>query len=220
MTVRSYALDGFCDASLKAYAAVVYLRFETETNTYSHLLCSKTQVAPLKKVTIPRLELLSALLLARLISTITNALESEIELAKPTCHTDSQVALCWIKGVDKEWKQFVQNRLIEIRKLVPVDHWRHCPGTQNPADVPSRGASTLELSEKLGLWLNGSPIVQAPAERVESEDVTLTDECLAKLKAGNREKLTTNLLSCNETSVVISCQDYSNLRRLLRVTAY
>ena len=99
-----------------------YLRFETETNTYSHLLCSKTRVAPLKKVTIPRLELLSALLLARLISTITNALESEIELAKPTCHTDSQVALCWIKWVDQEWKQFVQNRVVEIRNFVPIDH--------------------------------------------------------------------------------------------------
>ena len=71
VTVRSYALDGFCNASLKAYAAVVYLRVETESSTYSHLLCSKTRVAPLKKVTIPRLELLSALLLARLISTVT-----------------------------------------------------------------------------------------------------------------------------------------------------
>lgn len=154
--MRSYALDGFCDASLRAYTAVVYLQFETKTNTYSHLLCSKTRVAPLKKVTILRLELLSALLLARLISTITNALESEIELAKSPCHTDSQVALCWFKGVDKEWKQ---NWVIEIRKLVPVDHWRHCPGTQNPAGIPSRGASTLELGERLGLWLNGPPTI-------------------------------------------------------------
>ena len=61
-------------------------------------------------------------------------------------------------------------RVIEIRKLIPVDHWRHCLGTQNPADIPSRGASTLELGERLGLWLNGPPTIQAPAERVESED--------------------------------------------------
>lgn len=120
MMVRSYALVGFCDASLRAYAAAIYLRFETENNTNFHLLCSKTRVALLKKVTIPRLELLSALLLARLISTIMNTLEPKIELDKPMCYTDSQVALCWIKGVDKEWKQFVQNRVIEIQKLVPL----------------------------------------------------------------------------------------------------
>ncbi|MCG8621379.1 MAG: hypothetical protein MJE68_05165, partial [Proteobacteria bacterium] len=89
MMVRSHKLVGFCDASLRAYAAAVYLRVETK-NTYSHLLCSRTRVAPLKKISIPRLELLSALLLARLISMITNALETEIELAEPTCHTDSQ----------------------------------------------------------------------------------------------------------------------------------
>jgi hypothetical protein len=219
-TVKSYSLDGFCDASLKAYAAVIYLRVETETNTYSHLLCSKTRVAPLKKVTIPRLELLSALLLARLISTITNVLEPEIELIEPTCHTDSQVALCWIKGVDKEWKQFVQNRVLEIRKLVPVTQWRHCPGTKNPADIPSRGASTSELSEKLELWLNGPSTIEPASELIESEDTGLSDDCLAELKAGNREKVTANLLSCNDTGMAISCQDYSNLRRLLRVTAY
>ena len=220
MTVKSYALDGFCDASQRAYAAVVYLRVETETNTHAHLLCSKTRVAPVKKVTIPRLELLSALLLARLISTITHALESEIELVEPTCHTDSQVALCWIKGVDKEWKQFVQNRVVEIRKLVPFACWKHCPGTRNPADIPSRGVLTTEFSAKLGLWLNGPSTIQSPEEMMESEDVTLSDECLAELKARNREKMTTNLLNSNDSNVIVSCQDYSNLRRLLRVTAY
>ena len=95
--VRSHALVGFCDASLRAYAAAVYLRIETENNIYSHLFCSKTRVAPLKKLTILILEFLFALLLASLISTITNALEPGIELAEPTCHTDSQVALYWIK---------------------------------------------------------------------------------------------------------------------------
>lgn len=100
--VRSYSLQGFCNASQKAYAAVVYLQVRTRDSTSTQFLCSKTRVAPVKKVTIPQLELLSALLLARLISTVKQALEPEHRLGDLTCYTDSQVVLCWIKGRDKE----------------------------------------------------------------------------------------------------------------------
>ncbi|GFW08076.1 uncharacterized protein TNCV_2978442 [Trichonephila clavipes] len=59
-------LHGFCDASTKAYAAVVYLKSKQEI----HLVSAKTRVAPIKQLTIPRLELCGALLLAELISVI------------------------------------------------------------------------------------------------------------------------------------------------------
>ena len=138
---RTHDLIGFCDASQSAYAAVVYLRAKTGHQWSSTLLAAKTRVAPLKIVTIPRLELLSGLLLARLMRAIHHALESEIQLDMPTCYTDSQIALCWIKEEDKEWKQFVENRVSEIRRLVPAKHWKHCAGTENPADIPSRGTT-------------------------------------------------------------------------------
>lgn len=93
--IKSYSLQGFCDASQKAYAVVVYLQVKAESSIRTQFLCSKIRVAPSKGVTIPRLELLSALLLARLISTVKCALESEITLDSIICYTDSQVALCW-----------------------------------------------------------------------------------------------------------------------------
>lgn len=130
--VRSYSLQGFCDASLRAYAAVIYLQADTETGVFPQFLCAKTSVAPVKGFTIPRLELMSALLLARLISSVGRAQQSEVKLEEPTCYTDSQVALYWIQGEAKEWKQFVQNSVTEIRGLVPIEHWRHCTGVQNP----------------------------------------------------------------------------------------
>ena len=68
--VNSYTLFGFCDASLRAYAAVVYLLMETENEHVVKFLASKTRVSPLRKQTIPRLELLSALLLAQLMESI------------------------------------------------------------------------------------------------------------------------------------------------------
>ena len=141
--VLTYSLRVFCDASQQAYAAVVYLVAETASSKSVCLLCSKTRVAPLKTTTIPRLELLSALLLSRLLDAVTNALSPELTLDSPLCYTDSEIAFCWIRREEKEWKQFVQNRVIEIQNLVPASCWRHCPGIENPADLPSRGV-TLE----------------------------------------------------------------------------
>ena len=61
-------LHGFCDASEQAYAAVVYLRMtDTDGNIQIALVTSKTKVAPIKRLTIPRLELCGAQLLARLL---------------------------------------------------------------------------------------------------------------------------------------------------------
>jgi hypothetical protein len=101
-----YGLHGFSDASVGAYAAVVYLKIRTPQETVVRFIASKTRVAPVHSETIPRFELLAALLLARLISTISKALSPEMFLEPPTCYTDSQVALCWIKGQKHEWKQF------------------------------------------------------------------------------------------------------------------
>ena len=83
--VISYQLCGFCDASCKAHAAVVYL-LETSAGCKVQFVASKTRVTPLKSQTIPRLELLSAVLLARLMSSITQAIEREITVKTPLFH--------------------------------------------------------------------------------------------------------------------------------------
>ena len=151
---QSARLVGFCDASAKAYAAVVYLRLESEARLNVRFLAAKTRVSPLGGMTIPRLELLSALLLSKLIVGIRIALQSELSLGDPVCYTDSRVELYWIQGCDQELKQFVENRATSIRASVPAQHWRHCSGKENPADIPSRGMTASELSRS-HLWLNG-----------------------------------------------------------------
>ncbi|XP_068670918.1 uncharacterized protein [Montipora foliosa] len=111
--VTSYTLHGFGDASEKAYCAVVYLVLETSSGNYPVLLTSKTRVAPLAKQSIPRLELLSGVILARLASSVKEALQSQVQIDKTYLWLDSKTAIYWIKG-SKEWKQFVQNRVNEI----------------------------------------------------------------------------------------------------------
>ena len=129
------------------------------------------------------------------------------------------VALYWIVGEDKEWKQFVQNRVTEIRSLIPAESWRHCPGIRNPADIPSRSISAAELHGRMELWLHGPQCLE---ESTEPEKPTLENfprECLMEVKVKDRKKVMFSMVSSNRPTVV-PCEDYSTLQRLLRVTAY
>ena len=95
-------LEGFCDASSLAYRAVVYLRIEIPTDTVVRFVTAKTRVAQMHNSTIPRLELLAALLLARLVTAVSRALQPELPLQGTRCYSDSTVTLYWIKGEGHE----------------------------------------------------------------------------------------------------------------------
>ena len=87
--VISCSLHGFGDASCKAYAAVIYLHITTTNGRYLKFVASKSRVAPVKHESIPRLELLATLVLARLITHVGDALKPEVEITEMTCWTDS-----------------------------------------------------------------------------------------------------------------------------------
>ena len=216
--MKSYHLIGFCDASLRAYAVVVYLLIETDSEQHLRFLAAKTRVSPSNRQTRPGLELLSAFLLARLMTTVRHALTDCIPLDQSLCYTDSKVALFWIQGLGKDWKPFVQNRVQEIRKLLPVDCWRHCSGKVNPADIPSRGMRPLELSVNL-MWRDG------PDWPIESEEkateLQMPEDCLTEVKKD--KEVVHNLLAVGEPcgiGQVMDCKKYSSLHHLLMVTVY
>ena len=110
------SLHGFSDVSKKAYCAAIYLTCETTKGIYSRLLCSKVRIAPLKSLTIPRLELMAAKILATLMETAQKALSSDTKADEVKYWTDSITVLYWVlnKG---EWKTFVQHRVNEILAL-------------------------------------------------------------------------------------------------------
>ena len=97
--VLTYTLCGFSDASLTAYAAVIYLAVETASRITTRFVVAKTRISPLKKQSIPRLELFAALLLVRLMDTVSKALRNEVTLSSP------RLTRCTLL---KSWRPFVQ----------------------------------------------------------------------------------------------------------------
>ena len=106
--------------------------------------------------------------------------------------------------------------MIEIRSLVPPSCWRHCPGTQNPADIPSRGVSSQEFQDKMMLWLHGPSL---PTQDHSKKMVTPPRECISEMRT-RKDKSTTTLITQVFPTALLQCEDYSCLKRLIRITAY
>nr|CAI5857725.1 unnamed protein product [Callosobruchus analis] len=146
-------LHGFCDASTKAYGAVVYLRsVDVSGNIQVTLLCSKSKVAPIKMLTTPRLELCGALVLAQLVSKVKEALNIHID--DTFLWSDSTVVLNWIRASPNQFQIFIANRITQIQNATSMDYWHYISTKENPADLVSRGVLPSKLIANK-LWLHG-----------------------------------------------------------------
>ena len=156
--ISSMQLHGFSDASERAYAGVIYLRMsDAEGHIFVSLVMSKTKVAPIKRITIPRLELCGAHLLAQMLHHVKEVLH--IPLSAVRAWTDSTIVLNWLSGSSRRFKTYVGNRVSHVVDLIPPDCWSHVNGADNPADCASRGVLPSELIDH-PLWWTGPDWLQ------------------------------------------------------------
>ncbi|XP_078382421.1 uncharacterized protein LOC144665122 [Oculina patagonica] len=145
-------LHHFSDASVKGYGQCSYLRL---TDEHQRIHCSfvmgKSRVAPLKPVTIPRLELTAAVCSVRISQQLRQELEYRID--QEYFWTDSRVVLGYISNVSRRFHVFVANRVQEIQENTSVDQWKYIESKQNPADEASRGMKAQELLDSR--WITG-----------------------------------------------------------------
>lgn len=108
----------------------------------------------------------------------------------------------------------------EIRELLPISCWRHCPGSDNPADIPSRGLTQIELSANR-LWHCGPDWQQKAPDESLSDVKEMPADCLTEMNSKDRK---TYSLLIGDTAVslenVMQCEKYTSLSHLLAVTAY
>ena len=146
----------FTDASEIAYGAAVYLRCADDKGTVtSSLVASKSKVAPVKTVSLPRLELCAAHLGVKLLKTVESSLSTlEIPLQKSRAWTDSTIVLAWLSALPKNWKTFVANRVSEIQEALHPSCWGHVLTKDSHPDFVSRGTEATQLIDKT-LWWRG-----------------------------------------------------------------
>ncbi|XP_049869877.1 uncharacterized protein LOC126369487 [Pectinophora gossypiella] len=212
---RLIQLHGFSDASERAYAACIYLRVQNEEGEVDiSLLLAKTRVAPTKRISIPRLELMAALLLAKIMQKV---LHTYVELISPDqlfAWSDSTIVLSWLRAAPHEWKTFVSNRITEILQAVPTVHWRHVPSADNPADAASRGMLPASFLEH-DLWFHG------PQWLHEEESVwpVLHEKIHTEEEKRSVVIVSNPSLSSTPPDAVEIISRFSSLGKLVRVTA-
>ena len=205
-------MHGFADASTRAYAAVVYIRVIHSLDSFGvTLVACKSKVAPVKTVSVPRLELCAATLLTRFINYVIGVLK--LGSVPVYCWSDSMITLAWIRQHPTTWKTFISNRVSEIQTSVPQAKWLFVGSKDNPADCASRGISVQELKSH-SLWWTGPQWLQLPSTLWPEQPSSLRSE-------GDMERRTIPVHLARRTEAEWDLpEQVSSWPRLLRITAY
>ena len=170
--VSTIELHLFSDASEIANATVGYVRIVDNGGGIScRFIMGKSRNCPIKKPTIPRLELMASVLAVRLSNIIKNELDWNIDSI--TFWTDSTTVLQYIKNENRRFHRFVATRPEEIHEHTTAEQWRHVPGALNPADDESRGLP-IEAFHPECRWWSGPASLTQTADRWPCLTKTMT----------------------------------------------
>ncbi|KAJ8035376.1 hypothetical protein HOLleu_22587 [Holothuria leucospilota] len=211
-SLQGLEVHAFEDASGKGYGTVVYLRIPVGNKYRMSFVMARSRVAQIKKVTLPRLELLGALLTARTVGFVMKALSLSVTYK---CWTDSMVVLSWIKGDPSKYKTFVGSRVREIHQIVDPSCWNHCQGKGNPADLITRGAFAHQLV-KSKQWFEGPDWLQE-SEGTEREEAVLAS---ASHPQSVKEMKTVKPHQDEEVSNPFDVKRWGTLTKAVRVVSF
>ncbi|XP_058789801.1 uncharacterized protein LOC131663419 [Phymastichus coffea] len=204
-------LHGFCDACNYGYGACLFLKSVDSSNHVKvRLVCSKSRVAPLSGVTIPRLELCAASVLKKLY--VDTKFQFDFLIDQTIFWSDSTIVLAWLKKAPHLLRVFESNKVADIQTLGQQVSWRHVRSEDNPADALSRGQLPSDFLNN-SLWTSGPSWLSLPSQEwPQSIETSLTE--LPGLKKG------VCLLTTPSSSFSEIYSRFSDYGRLTRVLAY
>lgn len=204
----------FSDSSEDAFGACAYVRWQVSNTEFETcFVAAKSRVAPLKLLTIPRLELQAAVLASRLYNAIKN--ESRLSFDHVVFFTDSMIVFSWIRSQARRFKAFVSIRVAEIQANTDPSQWRHLPGELNVSDEVSRGIKPHELT---GRWQQGPNFLHQPEElwpKTKMNEEKVNSEVNKEL----RKVQVCNVAATSQRDL-IDYERFSSWRKLIRVTAH
>ena len=216
----SYGLHIFSDSSIHSYAFVAY----ASNDEGNSLLFAKSKLVPFNRASehsIPMLELLGVILAYKCLPTILEAYHN-IEFKFVNFCVDAQVVLNWL--VTKEVKaksKFLRNRILELKTLedglqenfsLPV-HYSYVNTSHNPADLITKGLTFKKFSANLKFWQNGP-------EWLSNDFSNWPSYPMLSVSSDHRNKIITKCAIQPMEKPFIQVKNYSDLNKLLRVTAY
>lgn len=206
----------FSDASQIAYGACAYIRsIDAVGSIKVALLTSKSRVAPLKRTSIPRLELCGALVAAELYEKVKSSLQIDAE-----CFfwVDSTIVLSWLNASPSVWTTFVANRTSKIQLATKNCRWNHVAGVENPADCVSRGLPADVILDT-DLWWHGPKWLQQQQSCWPIPETTDNHPSEAMIEA-RRTSIATALASTEPSFADQLAERTSNYQRLVRIVAF
>lgn len=209
-------LHHFSDASQDGYGTVSYLLLKNQHSVmHSAFIMGKARVAPLKSVTIPRMELIAATMASRM--DILWRKEMHMDLLDSVFWTDSTSVLKYIRNETSRFKVFVSNRVSQILKVSSPEQWRYVDTASNPADMASRGVK-VDVFIQNTTWVSGPHFLLHPESEwpVNKEDVNYLSPEDPEVK----NVAATNVTQLKEDPVTYLIKYFSSWTRLKKSVAW
>ncbi|XP_055623316.1 uncharacterized protein LOC129766743 [Toxorhynchites rutilus septentrionalis] len=198
----------FCDVSESGVAAVAYFRFQQNETIECAMVGSKTRVAPLKFLSIPRLELQAAVIGARMADGITRS--HRIKISRRVFWTDSRDVVCWLRSDHRRYHQFVAFRISELLETTVVDEWRWLPTRANVADEGTKWQRLPDL-QPTSRWFHGPTFLWKPDSEWPGDSGEL---------GTTAEEIRSSVFHHHIISPLMCFERFTKWKRLLRTVAY
>lgn len=221
-TAEQIQLHGFADASSQAYGAVIYVRtIDRHGKINCRFLCAKSRVAPIRTVSIPRLELAAAEMLSRLMLHVVKV--CELHNAQLYLRSDSTIVLHWLGKAPFELKVYVANRVAAIQNRTKINLWSHVDTHDNPADLMTRGIRAGELIDSC-LWKEGPVWLSQPETTWPKSKLQFTPQLKEQIQAeckppSDRINIIALTIMAHQRKCTI-LHRFSAWDKVTRVTAY